>query len=198
VEGDQTLCLEHLNVCGSCGDPLCETHTSLCGACGDALCGRHARACKTCGEVRCASHANGCVECGQALCEAHTARCEACGKAICRDDVFTCLGCGRGLCSCAGRAACASCGAEYCARCRGETGVCPACRSLEAPSDEDLRALHQAAEREPAIAIKRKWQVGRNTLARVFITRGLGREEAWVVTHAGDVIETKRKGWLAR
>jgi hypothetical protein len=138
------------------------------------------------------------VTCGAALCAAHTTRCEECGKPICQDDVFTCLGCGRALCGCAGQAACASCDADYCARCRGETGTCPACRALEAPGADDLRALEQAATREPAINLKRKWQVGRNTQARVFIARGLGREEAWVVTREGEVIGARRKGWLAR
>lgn len=198
AEGDHTLCLEHLNVCASCGDPLCATHTSRCGACGEVRCQRHIRQCKTCGEARCEAHAATCVACGQALCETHTIRCEECGNPICHDDVFTCLGCGRALCACAGAAACVSCGADYCARCRAEAEMCPACRAFAAPGDDDLRALRQAAEREPSINLKRKWQVGHNALARVFIARGLGREEAWVVTHAGEVAGAKRKGWLAR
>ena len=198
AEGDHTLCLEHLNVCASCGDPLCATHTSRCGACGDVRCQRHISQCKTCGEARCETHATTCIACGQTLCETHTVRCEECGNPICRDDVFTCLGCGRALCACAGAAACASCGADYCARCRAETETCPACRAFAAPTDDDLRALQQAAEREPAINLKRKWQVGRNALASVYIARGIGREEAWVVTDAGEVVGAKRKGWLAR
>lgn len=196
--GDHTLCLEHLNVCAACGSSLCATHTSRCGVCDDTLCATHTHHCKTCGEARCATHAETCETCGQSLCAAHTVRCEQCGKPICQEDVFTCLGCGRALCSCAGAAACVSCGADYCARCRGETGACPACRALEAPSDADLETLQRAAEHEPAIALKRKWQVGRNALARVYIARGLGREEAWVVTHAGEVVGARRKGWLAR
>lgn len=198
VEGDHTLCLEHLNVCVGCGDPLCETHASRCGACGDVLCQRHARPCNTCGDARCESHAEVCVTCNQALCATHTIHCEECGKPVCEDDVFTCLGCGRKLCGCAGSAACISCGADYCARCRGETETCPACRALASPNTDDLRALQQAAEQEPSINLKRKWQAGRNTLARVYIARGLGREEAWIVTNAGEVIAARRKGWLAR
>ncbi|HEX8998007.1 MAG TPA: hypothetical protein VF812_18405 [Ktedonobacterales bacterium] len=198
AEGDATLCLEHLNVCAACGDPLCQTHTSQCGACGDTLCQRHARRCKTCGDVRCETHAQMCDSCGQALCERHAIACEECGKPICQEDVFTCQGCGRQLGACAGRAACASCGADYCVRCRDEAEACPACRALAAPGDDDLLALRQAADREPAINLKRKWQVGRNALARVFITRGLGREEAWIITNAGEVIAARRKGWLAR
>jgi len=87
---------------------------------------------------------------------------------------------------------------EYCARCRGETGNCPGCRALEAAGDDDLAALQRAAEREPAINLKRKWRVGRNALARVYIARGLGRDEAWVVTREGEVIGARRKGWLGR
>ncbi len=198
AEGDHTLCLEHLTVCGACGDPLCATHASQCGACGEARCGTHTRRCKTCGEARCETHADLCVTCGQPLCATHALRCEQCGKPVCSDDIFTCLGCGRALCGCAGPAACASCGAEYCARCRGETGNCPGCRTLEAAGDDDLAALQRAAEREPAINLKRKWQVGRNALARVYIARGLGRDEAWVVTGEGEVIGARRKGWLGR
>lgn len=198
AEGDHTLCLEHLNVCGVCGDPLCEAHTSRCGACGEVRCQRHTRHCKTCDEARCEAHTLVCVTCSQALCDTHAVRCEECGQPVCHDDVFTCLGCGRALCGCAGAAACVSCGADYCARCRAEGGACPACRALEAPSEDDLRMLAQAAEGEPAINLKRKWQVGRNALARVYIARGLGREEAWVVTPAGAVVGARRKGWLAR
>lgn len=198
AEGDHTLCLEHLNVCGACGDPLCAAHTSQCGDCGAQRCQRHIRRCKTCGEARCETHALICVTCGQALCETHAARCEQCGQRVCGDDVFACLGCGRTLCACAGIAACASCGADYCATCRAEGGVCPACHALETPGDDDLLALAQAAEWEPAINLKRKWQVGRNARARVYIARGLGFEEAWALTDTGEVIETRRKGWLAR
>ncbi len=195
---EQALCLEHLNVCGACGDPLCAEHSSQCGACGEVRCERDIRHCKTCGETRCERHAVACVTCGEPLCETHSMRCEQCGQPVCGEDIFTCLGCGRALCGCAGPAACASCGADYCARCRGETGVCPACRALESPGADDLRALEQAAEREPTINLKRKWQVGRNALARVYIAHGLGREEAWVVTSAGEVLGARRKGWLAR
>jgi hypothetical protein len=198
AEGDHTLCLEHLNVCEACGDPLCPTHTLSCGACGARRCQRHARACTACGEARCETHALVCATCGAALCEAHAARCEQCGRSVCAADSFACLGCGRTLCACAGIAACASCGADYCAACREEGGACPACRALEAATDADLLALAQAAEREPAISLKRKWQVGRNARARVYVARGLGFEEAWALTDEGEVIETRRKGWLAR
>jgi len=198
ADGDHTLCLECLNVCGACGDPLCATHASRCGDCDEVRCQRHIRHCKTCGAARCETHALTCGVCSESLCDAHATRCEECGKPTCGDDVFTCLGCGRALCSCAGIAACASCGAEYCAHCRADAGACPACRALTAPGADDLRMLAQAAERDPAINLKRKWQVGRNALARVYITRGLGREEAWVVTDAGEVVGARRKGWLAR
>jgi hypothetical protein len=198
VEGDHTLCLEHLNVCGACGDPLCEAHTSRCGACGETRCEKHTLRCKTCDQALCATHASRCATCGAALCATHVVRCEQCGNPVCGDDVFTCLGCGRALCDCADPAACASCGVDYCAQCRSDTANCPGCRALASPDDDDLATLRQAAEREPAINLKRKWQVGRNALARVYIAHGLGRDEAWVVTRAGEVITARRKGWLAR
>jgi hypothetical protein len=61
----------------------------------------------------------------------------------------------------------------------------------------DLEPLRLASEREPAISLKRTWLTGQNTLARVFISRGLGREEAYLVTEQGDIIATHRKGWRA-
>ncbi|HET9109887.1 MAG TPA: hypothetical protein VFN78_03580 [Ktedonobacterales bacterium] len=198
AESDHTLCLEHVNVCGACNDPLCSAHTSRCGACDAVRCERHVQRCKICGEARCEAHASGCVTCGSALCATHSHTCEQCGQPVCADDLFTCMGCGRAVCACAGIGACASCGADYCAQCRGDASTCPACRTLEAPTDEDLSALQRAAEQEPAINLKRKWQVGRNAHARVYVARGLGREEVWVVTSAGEVAGARRKGWLAR
>ncbi len=198
VEGDTTLCLEHLRVCASCGDPLCEAHASACAVCGDTTCQRHTRRCKTCGEARCETHALACGTCGQPVCSAHATTCEECGKATCQDDIFTCLGCGRALCACAGMAACVTCGADYCAHCRGETGACPACRAPSALSEADTQALRLVAERETSINLKQKWQVGHNALARVFIAKGLGREQVWVVTHEGEIAGARRKGWLAR
>lgn len=199
AEGDHTLCLEHINACDSCGDPLCEQHTGHCADCDVALCQRHTRPCKTCGEARCATHALTCVTCAQPICQPHSTACGDCGKPVCADDTFACLGCGRTLCAgCAAAAACASCGADYCARCRSESGVCPGCRAPEPLSDADNDALRQAAEREPAINLKHKWQVGRNAGARVFVARGLGREQVWVVTHTGEIAGARRKGWLAR
>ena len=198
AEGDHTLCLEHLNVCGSCGDPLCATHTARCGACDSMRCERHVERCKTCGDARCETHTAACVTCHSALCEAHALRCEQCGQAACADDIVSCIGCGRALCACAGIGACGSCGADYCAQCRDDTSTCPACRSLESPTEDDLAALRLAAAQESAINLKRKWQVGHNAGARVYVARGLGREEVWVVTSAGEVAGARRKGWLAR
>ena len=196
VEGDATLCLEHLTVCGDCGEPVCAAHASRCGECGAARCPRHTRRCATCGEARCADHAVACGTCGQPLCAAHAVACEECGQSLCAADVFTCLGCGRALCGHHRAAACATCGVEYCARCGAESAQCPACRAAVAPDDGDLAALRLAAEREPRINLKRKWQVGQNALARVFIARGLGHNEVWVVTRQGEVIGAQRKGWL--
>jgi hypothetical protein len=65
-------------------------------------------------------------------------------------------------------------------------------------SDADTQALQLVAERETSINLKQKWQVGHNALARVFIARGLGREQVWVVTHEGEIAGARRKGWLAR
>jgi hypothetical protein len=198
AEGDETLCLEHLDVCGVCGDALCAAHANRCGACGVVRCASHTRRCKTCGDARCETHASACVTCGDALCDAHATSCERCCQPVCGDDLFRCMGCGRALCSCAGADACVSCGADYCDQCRGETATCPACRGLEALSEDDLAALRLAARQEPTINLKRKWQVGRNARARVYVARGLGREEVWVVTSAGEVASARRKGWLAR
>ncbi len=198
AEGDHTLCLEHLNVCGECRAPLCATHTSRCGACDAIRCERHVQRCKTCGDARCEAHASACVTCGSALCATDAITCENCSQPVCASDLFTCLGCGRGVCACAGIGACVSCGSDYCGQCRSETSTCPACRSLEAPNEEDLATLKRAAQQEQTINLKRKWQVGYNACARVYVARGLGREEVWVVTSAGEVAGARRKGWLAR
>jgi hypothetical protein len=87
---------------------------------------------------------------------------------------------------------------EYCAQCQAESAQCPACRATVTPDEVDLAALQAAAEREPRINLKRKWQVGQNALARVFIARSLGRDEVWVVTRQGEVVSAQRKGWLGR
>ena len=198
VEHDATLCLEHLHVCGDCGDPLCETHASRCGDCGGERCPRHTQRCKVCGEARCAEHASVCATCGQSLCATHAVACEQCGQSLCAEDVFTCLGCGRALCGSHAGAACAICGVEYCAQCQADAAQCPACRAFAGPDDADLVALQAAAEREPRINLKRKWQVGQNALARVFVAHSLGRDEVWVVTRQGEVVGAQRKGWLGR
>jgi len=83
-------------------------------------------------------------------------------------------------------------------RCHGGDATCLACRDLSPASEADLEPLRLAAEREPAITLKRAWQMGRNALARVYITRSLGREEAYVVSEQGDIIASRRKGWRAR
>ncbi len=197
AEGDRALCMSDLTLCGDCQAPLCQTHAASCSVCGEALCPSHTRACKTGGEPLCAAHAAACVTCHHPLCAAHTTRCEECGQAVCHDDIFTCLGCGRALCACSNPAPCSSCGASYCASCRDTEGACPACRSLVSASESDLIPLRLAAEREPAISLKRKWMMGRNTLARVYISRGLGREEAYLISEQGDIIATHRKGWRA-
>lgn len=193
-----TLCLEHLHMCGECDRAICEAHTSRCGACHDERCPNHTQRCKTCGEARCSAHASACATCGQSLCEAHMVACEQCGQSLCSEDVVTCLGCGRALCGRHGGAACATCGVEYCAQCQAESAQCPACRATVTPDEVDLAALQAAAEREPRINLKRKWQVGQNALARVFIARSLGRDEVWVVTRQGEVVSAQRKGWLGR
>lgn len=197
VEGDQTLCLRDLTLCEECQAPLCANHTSVCTACTVALCPRHARACKSGGEILCAAHAASCVTCAAPLCAAHAQHCEECWKALCREDTITCLGCGRGVCDCASPAPCASCGASYCARCRDDGASCPACRALTPASEADLGPLRVAANHDPSISLKRAWLTGRNALARVYIGRGLGRDEAYVVSEQGEVITSRRKGWRA-
>lgn len=197
VEGDQTLCLRDLTLCGECEAPLCHTHAAACSVCGEALCPRHTRACKTGGEVLCAHHSTGCTTCQQPLCSTHIRRCEECGQGACRDDIFTCLGCGRSLCGCSNPTPCATCGENFCAPCHDGTPTCPACRNPAPASDDELAPLRLAAEREPAISLKRAWMMGRNALAQVYISRGLGREEVYIISEQGDIIASRRKGWRA-
>ncbi len=198
IEGDLSLCLRDLILCGECQSPLCQSHATSCSVCDEALCPRHARICKTGGEALCATHSTACGSCHQPLCAAHTARCENCGQGTCGDDIFTCPGCGRALCACSAPSPCASCGASYCARCHDGGATCPACRNLSPASETDLEPLRLAAVREPAISPKRSWLTGRNALARVYVSRSLGREEAYLISEQGDIIATHRKGWLAR
>jgi hypothetical protein len=196
--GDQTLCLRDLILCGECQAPLCQAHAASCSACGESLCPSHARVCKTGGETLCATHASACATCQQPLCDEHVLACEECGRGSCRDDIFTCLGCGRALCSCSSPAPCLSCGVSVCSLCRSGTNACPACRNLAPASESDLAFLRLAAELEPAISLKRSWLTGQNTLARVFVSRGLGREEAYLISEQGEIIASRRKGWRAR
>ncbi|HEU0027846.1 MAG TPA: hypothetical protein VFQ25_12080 [Ktedonobacterales bacterium] len=197
VEGDQTLCLSDLALCDECQAPLCQTHASLCSACGEPLCPRHARVCKTGGETLCAAHAASCVTCSQPVCAAHVIRCEECAEAVCGDDIFACLGCGRALCACASLAPCASCAASYCGRCRDDEDRCPACRVLVPAGEAELALLRLASEHEPTISLKRAWLTGRNMLTQVYVSRGLGREEAYLISEDGKIIASYRKGWRA-
>jgi hypothetical protein len=196
-EGDQILCLRHLILCEECQAPLCQTHVASCSVCGEPRCSRHARVCKTGGEALCPAHVTTCVTCGLPLCEKHTARCEECDQAVCGDDILACLGCGRALCACSSPAPCASCAATYCGRCRDDEDRCPACRALVPAGEAELALLRLASEHEPAISLKRAWLTGHNMLTQVFISRGLGREEAYLVSENGKIIASHRKGWRA-
>ena len=75
--------------------------------------------------------------------------------------------------------------------------MCPACRELAPASDDSLEPLRLAASREPTINLKRSWLTGVNALARVYVTRALGREEVYIVSEQGDIIASRRKGWRA-
>jgi hypothetical protein len=57
--------------------------------------------------------------------------------------------------------------------------------------------LRLAAARDTTINLKRSWLGGRNALARVYVARGLGREEVYIVSEQGEVIASHRKGWRA-
>jgi len=174
-------------------------HTLTCGACGDTLCTDHALACKQCGQTLCAQHASRCVACQQPLCATHALACEQCGQTMCAQDTFACLGCGRQLCSCAAPAACETCQIAYCAQCRGETNTCTGCGSLADATEADLALLRRAAEREPAINLRSRWQAGYNARATIFIARGVaGRRAVYVVAPDGEIVGTHATGWLGR
>jgi hypothetical protein len=197
VEGDKSLCLRDLTLCAECHAPLCDEHARACAACGQRHCPRHTSICKAGGELLCPAHAATCATCHGALCESHTARCEECGQPDCADDLLTCEGCGRTLCACAGLTPCVSCGARYCARCHAGSATCPACRALTPATADDLALLRLAAEYEPAISLKRAWLTGQNARARVYVSRGLGREEAYLISERGEILTSRRKGWRA-
>ena len=197
AEGDQTLCLYDLTPCAECQTPLCEAHALACTVCGQRHCTHHTRVCKTGGEALCAIHAASCVTCHHALCDAHLTRCEACAQSVCTDDLLTCAGCGRALCACSDLTPCATCGALYCASCHAGSASCPACRALSPASAADLELLRLAAAAEPAISLKRAWVTGQNARGRVYVSRGLGREEAYVIDNQGAIIASRRKGWRA-
>jgi hypothetical protein len=198
AEGDRALCINDLILCAECQTPLCQEHATTCGACGQRLCARHRRVCGAGGETLCSTHATRCVTCHKSLCDAHTLRCEECEQPVCSSDANTCAGCGRLLCACANMTPCASCGGLYCGRCHAGAPACPACRALAPAGEADLALLRVAAEREPAISLRHTWMTGQNALARVFVSRGLGREEAFLISEDGDVIGAHRKGWRAR
>lgn len=197
VAGDRTLCLRHLTLCDECQAPLCETHAATCARCDTRLCPQHIQRCAADSEPLCAKHAGSCVTCERPLCAPHATTCAECGQPVCPADLQECSGCGRVLCACANLTPCATCGVPYCARCHAGTPACPACRALAPASESDLALLRSAAGQDPAIALKRPWLVGQNTRARVFVSRGLGREEAVVLSAEGDIIVTHRKGWRA-
>lgn len=198
AEGDQVLCLNDLILCAECQTPLCQEHATACNVCGQSLCARHTRVCATGGETLCATHAQSCATCHQSLCATHTERCEECERPVCATDANTCAGCGRLLCDCADMTPCASCGGLYCARCHAGEPACPACRALTPAGEAELALLRVAAEHEPTISLKRTWMTGQNALARVYVSRGLGREEAFLISDEGEVIGAHRKGWRAR
>jgi hypothetical protein len=195
VAGDHTLCLTHVTPCDECQAPLCQTHVATCAECGKALCPDHTCECVTGNESLCAVHATSCATCHQPLCAAHTLNCDECGQAICQQDHFICLGCGRDLCGCSHPEPCEVCGASYCARCYEGGATCPACRNLTPARDDDLQPLRLASERDATINLKRAWLAGSNALSRIYVSRGLGREEVYVVSNKGEVIAMHRKGW---
>ncbi len=214
------LCLTCATLCVRCDGVLCEAHARACSVCGDALCGEHALACGECERTLCDAHASHCVTCARPLCAHHAVTCEECGSTMCARDTFACLGCGRRLCRCAAPAACGLCQVEYCVRClasgahkpggKSEAPTCPACRSLASAAPNDLALLERAAEwereerqagdeqaakGEKAINLRQQWQVGHNTRASVFVSRGVGRQIVYVVAPDGSIIHSERKGW---
>lgn len=194
---ERELCLSCAELCATCDQTLCAGHTGHCSACGDALCPGHAISCSRCDARVCNRHTAACRVCATVLCPRHARPCAACGQTVCDADLDTCIGCGRAMCPCAAWGTCATCGGTYCAACQGDNG-CAACRSLAAPTADDLAILARAAGQGRELGEARRFRVGHHRDCTVWVAQGLGRQQVYVLAADGTVLHEQRKGLLRR